>query len=120
MTLGLICVCACPAVHGAIGCGHKKLLISVAVPPAPVRVPSQRPLAQSVASVTNDKGDNEMILGAVHRSPTAGGNLRFRESVRYLGVILQGGLKIDDHLTETANNALARLGGQGWGYQAVN
>jgi hypothetical protein len=31
------------------------------------------PLAQSVASVTsvaNEKGDNEMILGAVHRSPS--------------------------------------------------
>jgi hypothetical protein len=39
----------------------------VAVPPAPVRVPSQRPLAPSVASVTsvaNDKGENEMILTA--------------------------------------------------------
>ena len=50
----------------------KQLLVSVAVPPAPVWVPSQRPLAPSVASVTsvaNDKGDNEMILGAVHRSP---------------------------------------------------
>ena len=44
----------------------------MAVPPAPVRVPSQRLLAPSVASVTSiaiDKGDNEMILGAVHRSP---------------------------------------------------
>ena len=43
---------------------------SVAVPPAPIRVPSQKPLSPSVASVTsvaNDKGDNEMILGAVHR-----------------------------------------------------
>ena len=43
----------------------------MAVPPAPVRIPSQRPLAQSAASgtsVTNDKGDNEMIPGAVHRS----------------------------------------------------
>ena len=41
------------------------------VPPAPVRVPSQRSLAPSVASVTSvaNKGDNEMILGAVHRSP---------------------------------------------------
>ena len=42
------------------------------MPPAPVRVPSQRPLApnvSSVKSVANDKGDNEMILGAVHRSP---------------------------------------------------
>ena len=39
---------------------------------APVRVPSQRPLGPSVASVTslaNDNGDNEMILWAVHRSP---------------------------------------------------
>ena len=39
---------------------------------APVRVPGQRPLALSVMSVTsvaNDKGDNKMIPGAVHRSP---------------------------------------------------
>ena len=37
------------------------LSVSVAVPPAPVRVPSQIPLAPSVASVTsvpNDKGIN--------------------------------------------------------------
>ena len=50
----------------------KKLSVSVAVPPAPVQVPSQRPLAPSVASVTslaNDKGDNEMVLRAVHRPP---------------------------------------------------
>ena len=49
----------------------KNLLVIVAAPPAPVRVPSQRSLAPSVASVTsvaNDKGD-EMIPGAVHRSP---------------------------------------------------
>ena len=61
-----------PVVHGAMGYGQKKLPVSVAVPPAPARVPSQRPLAPSVASVTsvaNDKSDNEMILGAVHRSP---------------------------------------------------
>ena len=54
------------------GLRPKKFQTSVAVPPAPVRVPSQRPLAPSVASVTsftNDKDDNEMILGAVHRSP---------------------------------------------------
>ena len=37
-------------VHGAMGCGQK---INVAVPPAPVRVPSQRPLAPSVTSVTS-------------------------------------------------------------------
>ena len=45
---------------------------AMAVPPAPVRVLGQRPLAPSVTSimsVANDKGDNEMILGAVHRSP---------------------------------------------------
>ena len=40
----------------------------MAVPPAPVRVPSQRPIAPSVTSVANDKGDNEMVPGAVHRS----------------------------------------------------
>ena len=48
------------------------LAFAWAVPVAPVRFPSQRPLAPSVASVTsvaNDKGDNEIILGAVHRSP---------------------------------------------------
>ena len=52
-------------VLGALGCMNN------AVPPAPVRVPSQRPLAPSVASVTsipNDNGDN-LILGAVHKSP---------------------------------------------------
>ena len=43
----------------------KKLAVSVVVPPAPVRVPSQRSLSPSVASVTsiaNDKSDNEVIL----------------------------------------------------------
>ena len=71
-----------PVVHGAMGCGQKKLSFSVAVPPAPVRVPSHRSLVQSVASVTsvaNDKGDNKMILGPVHRSgicPTAEENPR--------------------------------------------
>ena len=46
--------------------------VGVAVPPAPVRVSSQRSLAPSVKSVTsvaNDKGDNEIMLGVVHRSP---------------------------------------------------
>ena len=49
-----------------------KKTLSVTMPQALVRVPSQRPLAPSVTSVTsvaNDKGDNKMILGAVHRSP---------------------------------------------------
>jgi hypothetical protein len=70
-------------VHTAMGTAAKKMFqISVAVSPAPVRVPSQSTLAPSVESVTSvlsDKGDNEMILGAVHRSPviclTAEGNL---------------------------------------------
>ena len=39
------------------------------MPPAPVWVPSQRPLALSVTLVANDKSDNEIIQGAVHRSP---------------------------------------------------
>ena len=43
------------------GLRPKKFQTSVAVPPAPVRVPSQRSLASSVTSVVND--DNEMILG---------------------------------------------------------
>ena len=46
-----------------MGYGQKKLSVSVAVPPAPVRIRSQRPLAPSVASLTsvaNDKGDNEI------------------------------------------------------------
>ena len=54
------------------GAATKKPLVSVAVLPAPVRVPSQRPFAPVVASVTsvaNDKDDNEMISGAVHRPP---------------------------------------------------
>ena len=45
----------------------------MAVPPAPVWVPSQKPLAPSVAQVTsvaNDKGNNEIILRSVHRSPS--------------------------------------------------
>ena len=59
----------CPWTHGL---RPKKLPVSVVVPPAPVRLPSQRLLAPSVASVTsvaNDKRDNEMILGVVQRSP---------------------------------------------------
>ena len=44
----------------------------MAVPTALVRVPSQRPLTPSarlVTSVAYDKGDNEMLPEAVHRSP---------------------------------------------------
>ena len=87
----------CPWSHGL---WPKKLSVSVAVPPAPVRVPSQRPLAPSVTSVTsvtNDKGDNEMILGAVHRSP--GICLTTKENPRkyQLGNSLMKGL-CDHHL----------------------
>jgi hypothetical protein len=45
----------------------KKLYANVAVLSASVRVPSQKSLAPSVTSVTNDKGNNEMMPGAVHR-----------------------------------------------------
>ena len=59
-------------VHGVKGCGQRKLSVCVVEPPAHVRVPRQRSLAPSVTSVTlvaNDKGDNEVILGPVPRSP---------------------------------------------------
>ena len=66
-----------------LGLRPKKFQSSVAVLPAPVLVSSQKPLTLSVASVTsvaNDMVDNEIILGAVHRSPgiclTADGNPR--------------------------------------------
>ena len=59
----------------------------MAVPPAAV----QRPLVPSVTSVANDKGDNEMILGAVHRS---GNYLTAEENSRrpQLGNRLMNGL----------------------------
>ena len=49
------------------GQNHFKLM-----PPASSQVPSQRPLALISCPSrlsANDKGDNEMISGAVHRSP---------------------------------------------------
>ena len=55
-----------------MGCCQKSHKASVAVPPAPVRVYSQKSLAPSVTSVTsiaNDEGVNEIIPEAVHRSP---------------------------------------------------
>jgi hypothetical protein len=63
------CVHLNSVVHGAMGCGQKKLSVSVTVSPAPVRVSSQRSLALIVTSVANDKGENKIILGAVNRSP---------------------------------------------------
>ena len=67
----------------------------MAVPQSPVRVPSQRSHAPSVASVTsvaNDKGDNEMIPGVMHRSP--GIDLKAEENPRkpLLGDRLMKGL----------------------------
>jgi hypothetical protein len=47
----------------------KKHLVSMVVPLAPVQVPSQRTLVPRVVSVANVKDDNEIILGAVYRSP---------------------------------------------------
>ena len=50
----------------------EKLHACVTVTATPVRVPRQQPLAPCVTSVTsvaNNKGDNEMIPGPVHRSP---------------------------------------------------
>ena len=55
-----------------MGAAAKKFQTNVAVPPAPVLIPSQRPISPSVPSVTsvaNDKDDNETILRTVHRSP---------------------------------------------------
>ena len=50
------------------------------MPTAPVRVHSQRPLAPSQSRLSaNDKGDNEMVSGPVHRS---GINLMIKESPR--------------------------------------
>ena len=39
----------------------KNLQASVAVPPAPVRVPSQKSLVPSVTSVDNAKGDSHGV-----------------------------------------------------------
>ena len=58
-----------PVVDGAMCWSHKSFKASVAVPPAPARVPSQRSLAPSVSTVANDKDNNEMIPRAVHRCP---------------------------------------------------
>ena len=68
------------------GAAVKSPLVSMAVPSAPVRIPSQRPLGLSVTSVTsvaNDKSDNELILGAVHRSPA----LQLRKTGRQMGYL---------------------------------
>ena len=47
----------------------KKLLACVAVPPASVGIPSLAPSVTRITSVANDKGDDEMMPGPVHRSP---------------------------------------------------
>ena len=43
------------------GLRPKKLLVSVTVPPAPVRVPSQRLLVLSVTSVTSVANDKDLL-----------------------------------------------------------
>ena len=54
------------------------------------------------------------------------GSLRLVQRLRYLGVTLQTNLKIDMHVQEVSEKAkvlfqaLARLGGQNWGYAALN
>ena len=60
---------------------------AVAVSPAPVRVQSQRPFAPNVAlvtSVANDRVDDKIIPGAVHRSP--GIHLTAEETPRNLQI----------------------------------
>ena len=47
----------------------KKLSVSVAGPLLSGFLAKDQLPRVSVTSVANDKGDNEMILGAVHRSP---------------------------------------------------
>ena len=59
-------------VHGAMDCRQNSFKLVCAVTLAPARVPSQWPLTWNVTSVTsvaNDRGDNEMIQGAVHKTP---------------------------------------------------
>ena len=88
----------CPWSHGLRP--KKKLSVSVAVPPAPVRVPSQSaPSVASVTSVANDKGENEMILGAVYRSPgiclTAEENPRKPQSLYSVLTLVTRGLHVN-------------------------
>ena len=64
----------------------------MAVPTAPVRVPGQRPLAPSVTSITNDKGDNEMVPGTVHRSPDVCLTAEKNPGKPQLGLCLMKGL----------------------------
>ena len=61
-----------PAVHGAMGCGQKSFKLVWRCHQLLFGFPAKgyfAPSFPSVTSVANDKGDNEMILGAVHRSP---------------------------------------------------
>ena len=58
-------VCIDSVTQEILGCGQKS---SVAVPPAPVYVPSDY-LPQVLPLLANAKGDNEVKPGAVHISP---------------------------------------------------
>ena len=60
----------CPWSHGL---RQEKIYASVTVPPTPLWIPSQWPLAQSVTPIGNDKGDNFTDLLAFI--------LRFRKTV---------------------------------------
>ena len=83
-----------PSCPWSNGLRPKNLSVSVAVPPAPVLVPSQRPLAPSVVSVTsvaNGTGDNEMILGAVYRSPGICLTAMVSSHARWLVKFISGG-----------------------------
>ena len=90
-----------PVVPGAMGCGQKKLLVSVVVPPAPVRVPSQRQFAPHQSHWSLMIGDKEMILGAVHRSSGIALQLRkplenlSQETIWWRGCVTSHRLKWD-------------------------
>ena len=65
-TCNIITVCKYLLSTEPWAAAKKKLSVSVALPPVPVQVPSQRPLAPSVASVmsvANDKGDMKWSWG---------------------------------------------------------
>ena len=63
-----------PVVHGAMSCGQKnfKLVWQCHLLLSRFLAKDHLPGVASVTSVVNDKGDNEMIMGAVYRSPQLG------------------------------------------------
>ena len=88
----IVCSDCRPALFGSMGCNQKKFYASLVVPPVPLRVPSQRPLALSVTSNhVCHKRDNDIIPKVVHRSPgiyvTAEANLRIPYFLRSYVVV---------------------------------